>query len=1049
AIGSYSLYLKFAVPVIVGNVDRSAVRRIAVPKLDIYSTHQEKEHLVDLFPSDAWELSDCKTLILESGTIFFDSIEQQDDGNLAIRPFTMLTANIEDSNSLRENSPLLLRALDGAILKFDKPLTSVISGQARMQIARLPGEVEIFQPASHPATDNALRIKTSNVQIDKNQVRTLELVQFQVGKHSGLGRHLAIDLAHSADGPARSLSTIAGAARIELIHLEQLRIQPTREESSLNVVGHTSTKRPQGLFENSDTPLEIRCDGPFVFDFESQQASFQENVTVQQIDSFQDSIECEKLTLYFDNGTNDIAPSKGLKGMKVGGLKVNRFLVEGNPAIVNAPSKGARFTGEFISYSINENKIFAGNRQADLNAFLVTTEFQLVAPRLEYTILEGQELGNLTAQGAGRFIRLSRESQQNMMVKWDHQFDVRSDNAQPGQQILSAIGSAIVQMGKETKIEAEQIELVARKDSQVSLDLADSSDSTPKFQPIQMVAQQNVRLTSPKLNGVAEYLVATWPETKIRSSFAAPIIRHRASFRGPQEMVPGMRRIQRPPPSSRSNYGSNAPTRTLVSSRTLDSNVVPVTFEEDSVPAGPTVRFQGRRVEVKLSGSDRNANFQDLKIEGQVEFHSEDRKHGKMVIEGDRLQVVPQPQKKNFRVQVLSESSQPATVISKDLRLSGTSINLDQSNNKIWISGPGTLFMNGKSGEAPQFRPQATDDSASFKTLSAAWKGGMMFDGSKIYFEHQVSMTAIQDAIEKAEFDQLEFVADCEALSISLSQAISFEELRTSESNGTQTSNISPEKFVFASQLSAGNRLFSPTESTTEANVRVQIQHQKSSGKVVEQQVIAVPDLTIEPDQGIIKANGPGKLAVHQQSDSNSQLQNPFSRLGDASNQKKSGLTFVQVNFDGQFYASSQTKELVIQGNIRTAFAPTERFDETFDPDSKVLANDEVLLMTCSRLEMAQWQRRNQVKKSNEMIATGNAHIFNAKLDAFADRISYNEASDMLTMEGTTRTDANLKIKQRPDDPNPTQLVAEKITYRISDQSTETFGIRNLNINRN
>ncbi|MEM9943868.1 MAG: hypothetical protein AAF939_20065, partial [Planctomycetota bacterium] len=47
AIGSYSLYLKFAVPVIVGNVDRSAVRRIAVPKLDIYSTHQEKEHLVD------------------------------------------------------------------------------------------------------------------------------------------------------------------------------------------------------------------------------------------------------------------------------------------------------------------------------------------------------------------------------------------------------------------------------------------------------------------------------------------------------------------------------------------------------------------------------------------------------------------------------------------------------------------------------------------------------------------------------------------------------------------------------------------------------------------------------------------------------------------------------------------------------------------------------------------------------------------------------------------------------------------------------------------
>jgi len=81
------------------------------------------------------------------------------------------------------------------------------------------------------------------------------------------------------------------------------------------------------------------------------------------------------------------------------------------------------------------------------------------------------------------------------------------------------------------------------------------------------------------------------------------------------------------------------------------------------------------------------------------------------------------------------------------------------------------------------------------------------------------------------------------------------------------------------------------------------------------------------------------------------------------------------------------------------------------------------------------------------MLATGNAHLFSETFEATASRVSYSQATDVLVVEGTPRTDANLWFKQTPNDKNPTHLIAEKISYRISDQWTQTQGVKNLNIN--
>ena len=145
----------------------------------------------------------------------------------------------------------------------------------------------------------------------------------------------------------------------------------------------------------------------------------------------------------------------------------------------------------------------------------------------------------------------------------------------------------------------------------------------------------------------------------------------------------------------------------------------------------------------------------------------------------------------------------------------------------------------------------------------------------------------------------------------------------------------------------------------------------------------------------------------------------------------------------------AESSQMKLSGNIRTVYAPVQSWQEEFDPDDNHLRSPGKVFLTCEQLEMAQWSPRSNDQRVNEMLATGNAHIFSDTFEVTSDRISYDQDSDWLTIEGSPRTDANLWFKQTPNDKEPTHLVAEKIKYRLKDQMTETQGVKNLSINRN
>ena len=152
------------------------------------------------------------------------------------------------------------------------------------------------------------------------------------------------------------------------------------------------------------------------------------------------------------------------------------------------------------------------------------------------------------------------------------------------------------------------------------------------------------------------------------------------------------------------------------------------------------------------------------------------------------------------------------------------------------------------------------------------------------------------------------------------------------------------------------------------------------------------------------------------------------------------------MKFDDRLIADSNKKQIQIHGQVRSLTSPVRSFDTVFDPDQETSTWPvDAVKLVCQQVQLAQWNPQSSDKPSNEMVATGNAHIISSKFEATADRVSYSQANDMLVVEGTTRSDANLWFRRNPA-ARPDHLVAGKILYRLSDQWTEVQNVRNVKI---
>jgi len=1080
-IGAYSCYLKFAVPVLEG--PPNIIPQVEVVSLDeLPPQAEEKLHLAPYLPRNSWEMADCKTLIVETGTILFKELEEQPDGSLKVVPFTLISGINETPNDQTETKPkipTILRCVQGAILRFDKPMAEVYSGKAQLETARLSGNVDIYRPPSNSQNNDSMHVLTSNVQVDKNRIYTLDNVQFVFGLHRGSGRNLLIELTHQENPLGNDFDTIEGVKRMELAFLHNLRIEPSEDSNSMPLKNGVLANSKRQLFSNQSSPIEVACSGPFIFDFESNTASFQDQVVARQVDAFQDTIECEKLTLSFLKKEKE-EPDSNLPAFDIPGeqqpqskqespgeLELKSFVAQGNPATVTSRSSSARVSGEHLSYDVLTGK-FSGHcsQQNNLLVTIVSPEYQIVSKKLEYIATENDSLGMINATGAGRMLRVGTADQDEFFASWTKSLTTRPMPDQPGLKQIVLEGKTKVRLGGKTNANADQIE-VHVWETEVNSPVPESTAQTKtqktswEYTPFQLVARGNVEIESPKFTGTTNKLTAHWPNSSPHANSATD---HRVGYRGTLKFqsaetnnVRPITKLQPLQPANQNATQSNY-SNGFVELASFNQEVK--TRPGGSAEKTPTkIKFRGDEVEMKLVGDGKESTIADLKITGnvnvtQLKKPGADPNEIPLTINGDHLRMIPQS-KESYRALITSGADGSAQINAKDLELRGETIHLDQDANKVWVEGEGTMkletdpridkrFNQTEPAQVGNAIKQSVPDD-----LNVAWAGGMIFDGSKIYFEQKVVMSAIQN--NKQGRSVMKSLS--EGLSVQLDRAVDFSQLSQNKKIAEETK---VRELVFVNDINSSQRVFqlaahTPAQKTID-NQYVVIENRRFdlSGKMVEKQNVVVPKATVRAENGSLYAKGPGTIGTHRYG-SSSGSGNPFASLTrEHSGKKKDGLSYIQVNFDGELDINSDKKQMLVEGNVRTVYAPIGSWNQTFNPDdSRKQAPPGSVNLTCQRLRIDQWTPRGSEESFSELLATGNTHIFSETFESTADRISYNQSNDMLVVEGTTRNDAQLWFKESANDRTPTHLVAEKISYRPNseEQWTHTQGVSSLEIN--
>ena len=518
-VACYFGYLRFVVPHVQPGEEQ--VRVAYVPTAEVLAPPVDKTQLIPLLPRDAWELGNCQSILTEQGTLLFQKFEQQDDGSVKVFPFTLVSGLGGDQlirsakpSEDASQTPVVLRCVSGAILRFNRPIVEAIeSGDAKLDLATLPGDVDIYRPPTRDDQSDVLHVLTRNVQVDRNRIYTVEQVRFSFGPHRGSGRNLIIDLAHRSDTVAaqRDFETIEGISKLELAYLDRLRIEPSAG-NQLHPNSVTDATSAVGNLFSAGSPLEVSCSGPFLFDFNQNTVTLESEVKAIQLDAYRNNITCDKLTLAFENQGDSPLSQLARSGKPVDSkLEIRRMVAVGTPAVVTSNSQPAKFIAEQLVYDATSQQIEGLCGPASPNQVqVVTADFHVVTRHLRYSLTEDGSLGAIFADSPGQLKRAGKTPADDLIVTWHRQLATRRDPANPQLHQIVLDGKATIKLSDRMDAQADSLSMI----------LNQQRDQAGKwvYRPSQVIGRRNVEFWTPQVSGKTDRLTVTWSDAAQRQT---------------------------------------------------------------------------------------------------------------------------------------------------------------------------------------------------------------------------------------------------------------------------------------------------------------------------------------------------------------------------------------------------------------------------------------------------------------------------------------------------------------------------------------------------
>ncbi|MGE0605569.1 MAG: hypothetical protein AB7O62_00480 [Pirellulales bacterium] len=992
------------------------------------------------FKPDDWPLRK-KPKVLENsrGKLLLDEYTTLPDGRVRVKPCAMVFLPDRETASEEERlrQAVILEAPEGAILEFDQPFELTRGSVGKLVAGTLQGAITIRSDYREPGPADDLLIETRDVDLDADSITTGSPIKFRFGDTRGSGRGMKIELLSDTAQTNRYGPQISGVKSLTLLRNVQVRMMVNGgSENAFSGRGPEKATLADGK-PAAQTPLEVSCRGPFHFDAEENFCTFEEHVDVLRIrrNGPGDQLACQLLKILFERVNAGAADSDSNTAGE-GKLQAKRLEARGDPVTIRSPIDQVAGRCQALDYIVATRQVHLIGTSA--NVELEREDKVVVARELHYEPGETGRIGRIKAVGPGRLTGNSPDDPtKNFEVRWAKEllsYPVETE------QLVTIDQDAYASSPGTGSLAADQIHLWFKESPDAprgELPANGADGVTPR----RLLAQGHVRFDSSQLTGTTDKLETWFTQVDVarppqagypRPGHAVRIVAYEARPSREQSPQPAQIRERRrvgPGESSQSTLipvqyrevqPEAAAAQPTPASAAANPSAGPTLAQPGAaapaappaaprsaraVPVGdPNQRFEvsGRLLQIQVRLSGATSELTEALVDGMARFaevESPQASEKPLLVQGDRLHVV----RLTPTATAVAVTGKPARVDGRGLSMHGDEINLNQQTNRLWIDGPGGLSLlvdQDKQGHAEGPRQ-----------LDVTWRGKMRFDGQQAIFEHKVEANRPNQLLKTAN------------LEVNFDKRVDFVE--TKQEARPQVKSVHCRQGVEGVSQTFDERGLLTIERLNTA------------------------DLMVNQISGELAAQGPGWITRVTRGPPASEATLPNLNAANAAKEPtakdRDGLNYMHVRFQKGMSGNIHRKQVRFDEQVKAIYGPVAAWNSVIDPDADGGLGPESALLTCDRLEAMQMPGVGGSEPHMELDASENAFVEGQTYTARANRITYNQAKDLMVLEGAGRVAAELSQQQRVGGPVK-NLAANKIKYWKSSNHVQVDDARFLDL---
>ncbi len=971
-------------------------------------TERFQAELTGLFPADAWENRSPKVLRHKTTLVLFQDYQPRDDGTIRVHPCTVVFRRPPGSSPSGGKEPdassiLIMQAPEGAVLQLERPIDSQSLQLGQPVKGHLQGPIRITCRGDENGKGR-LQILSSDVRINEQRLWTPNEVDFQFETSRARGRDLMIKLMPSgSDADPSAPQGWAGIRSIELIHLDQLHLE-VREQGQSNAANASSSTSA------SSAPVDVACKGPLQIKFLENLMTFEDDVRLRRTDPSGsiDTLACERLSLYISQAKSgedpppEAPPADGSASKNsLPKLELERVVAEGNPVVLDATSRRARIRGRKLQYDLKHGRYRV---ESDVDTPTDQVWFQheqheITARELDCQFSSPRVLSRLRAVGPGHFTSQMKGSPpQPLDARWEQILLLEREQ---DLYRLTLAQAADVQLADQHRIQAHMLYLWLKPQE---IDRRTKDTDTFRFQPHKLVALANPK--RPQEEPVRMYSDGTTAVTQRLDTVFRPAARASSSARSATRPVTARSQDRsqptrlNPTPSETSITSSQS---TESSGRSRSPQLVTPRRR-----TGAESRVTSEQMHIVLQQNETGMELVDLALLNRVRVSQQsdtDSPDPSFELRADRVTMKQTADPAN---PILVADGEIVEIWSPQMLLQTTQVQLDRASNLFSSERPGQMQLQIDRDASGQrlAKPQE---------MTVVWQDHMDFDGRFVRFGGEVQ---VQSPDQQMRADLLE---------IRLNREVRF--------NGSRTSKTPLE----IEQILANGDVIIRSE-------------QRENGELISRTKLQVPFATLHRITGEIRAGGPGQLVTVRDG-----FRGNLSLTGGAEGGRSGAReervsddgrapllprirdsrrppepdekTYLQVDYNGSIEGNLNERIVHFQEHVRVIYGPVRSWNESLQPRGALRDND--VLLSCQRLTVAQGVQLIAGRPSFDLQAQGNTIVEGKTFTARGERVSFEQAKDLLVLEGSERADAVLSHQARVGAPRLEQ-VARKIFYRPS-----------------